>query len=133
MILALGITFKSRFRLAPLYDVISSLPYVKQAKDAKLAMSIDKHYRFDQIQPRHWEAQARTAGYSADRMLAHIRDLLARLPEESVAMIKVFKTEGMHSTELDTLVGLLAERCKALRSLYGSQAMAGNDLRLPGL
>ena len=124
---------KGRFRLAPLYDVISSLPYVTQAKDAKLAMSIDKLYRFDQIQPRHWEAQARAAGYSADRMLAHIRDLLARLPEESVAMIKVFKTEGMHSTELDTLVGLLAERCKALRSLYGSQAMAGNDLRLPGL
>ena len=52
---------KGRFRLAPLYDVISILPYIENRK-AKLAMSIDGYYRFDKIYPRHWEAQARASG-----------------------------------------------------------------------
>lgn len=124
---------RGRFRLAPLYDVISILPYVQQRKDAKLAMSIDRQYRFDKIQPRHWAAQARAAGYTPERMLAHIRDLIARLPDEALSLVKVFEKEGMHSAELDTLVDLFADRCKALSDVFGSEAMAGDDQRLPGL
>ena len=32
---------ETRFRLAPLYDVISILPYVRNRKDAKLTMSVE--------------------------------------------------------------------------------------------
>jgi serine/threonine-protein kinase HipA len=124
---------KGRFRLAPLYDIISILPYLKQRDDAKLAMSVDRRYAFDKILPRHWAAQARTAGYSPDLILAHIRDLIARLPEEAYALSAIFKTEGMHSAELDTLIGLFADRCKSLSAVYGHEVMSGTARRLPGL
>jgi serine/threonine-protein kinase HipA len=123
---------RGRFRLAPLYDVISILPYIKLSKEAKLAMSIDRYYRLDKIYPSHWEAQARNAGYSPDRSLAHIRDLIARLPDEAASLTKIVKSEGMHSAELDKLIGLLAGRCKKLSGAYGSEAMSGES-RLPGI
>jgi serine/threonine-protein kinase HipA len=123
---------RGRFRLAPLYDVISILPYIKHPKEAKLAMSVDRYYRLDKIYPSHWEAQARSAGYSPDRSLAHIRDLIARLPDEVASLTKIFKSEGMHSAELDKLVGLLVGRCKKLSDAYGSEAMSGES-RLPGI
>jgi len=124
---------RGRFRLAPLYDVISILPYVTNRKDAKLAMSIDRRYRFDEIQPRHWEAQARASSYSADRTLAHIRDIIARLPDEATALAKVFKKEGMDSNDLARLIELMISRVAALVGTYGSEAMGSADMRLPGL
>jgi serine/threonine-protein kinase HipA len=119
---------KGRFRLAPLYDIISFLPYLQQRRDTKLAMSIDRQYRFDRLQPRHWEAQARAAGFSADRMLGHIRDILARLPDNAISLVTTFRAEGMHTAELDKLVTLLIERCEVLISLYGCEVMADKKL-----
>lgn len=124
---------QGRFRLAPLYDVISILPYIRHRKEGKLAMSIDGYYVFDDIQPRHWEAQARKSGFNADRAVAHIRDLIARIPDETARMKQIFKKEGMHATELDRLVTLITDRCHALTSSYGSESMATKDQRLPGL
>lgn len=124
---------RGRFRLAPLYDVISILPYVTNRKDAKLAMSIDRRYRFDEIFPRHWEAQARASSFSADRTLAHIRDIIARLPDESTALAKVFKKEGMDSVDLARLIELMISRAADLAGTYGSEAMGSADMRLPGL
>lgn len=123
---------QGRFRLAPLYDVISILPYIRHAKEGKLAMSVDGYYLFERIQPRHWEAQARKSGFNADRTLAHIRDLIARIPDEAADMRRIFKKEGMHTADLDRLVSLITERCKALTATYGSESMEPQDLRLPG-
>jgi serine/threonine-protein kinase HipA len=119
---------KGRFRLAPLYDIISYLPYLQQRKETKLAMSVDRHYRFDRLQPHHWEAQAKAAGFSADRMLGHIRDILAKLPDEAATLVRTFHTEGMHTAELDKLVALLIERCETLVSLYGREVIAEKNL-----
>jgi hypothetical protein len=58
--------------------------------------------------------------------------LIARLPDEAASLTKAFKSEGMHSAELDKLTGLLAGRCKRLRDAYGSEAMSG-EARLPGI
>lgn len=124
---------QGRFRLAPLYDVISILPYVTNRKDAKLAMSVDRRYRLDEIRPRHWEAQARAAGFSPDRMLAHLRDIIARLPDAATSLARQFHKEGMHSPELDILVGLMIDRTKLLIGDYGSEAMDAAEQRLPGL
>ena len=48
-------------------------------------------------------------------------------------MIGNFKTEGMHSPELDKLVSQFDNRCKTLAAVYGSEPMQQTDLRLPGL
>jgi len=46
-------------------------------------MSVDGYYHIDRILPRHWEAQARKCDFDADRAVAHIRDLIARMPGEA--------------------------------------------------
>ena len=54
-----------RFRLAPLYDIVSWLPYSRNKREDKLAMSVDGLYEFDRILPRHWEAEAKRSGYDS--------------------------------------------------------------------
>jgi serine/threonine-protein kinase HipA len=124
---------RGRFRLAPLYDIMSALPYPMQPNDVRLAMSINRQYRLDLIGPRHWEAQARASGYRPDRMLAHIRDFIARLADEAAALAKVFLDEGMYTPELENLVSLFAGRCKKLATTYGSEPMRHSQPLLPGM
>ena len=51
------------FRLAPLYDVISDLPYRrKRGAKSKLAMSIGGTRVINEIMPRHWKRQANQYG-----------------------------------------------------------------------
>lgn len=130
---ALLLAPRGRFRLAPLYDVISILPYLDRRRDGKLAMSIGGHYRLDRIAPRHWERQARDAGYAPDRALAHIRDILARLPDEASALIGEFAKEGLEAEGLAELMDRLNERCVSLRRVYGEENGDPATPRLPGM
>ncbi len=66
---------EGRFSLTPLYDVVSAYPIIgrgrnKLAKqDARMAMAVtgrNKHYRWDQIQRRHWAETARQCGFAAE-------------------------------------------------------------------
>jgi serine/threonine-protein kinase HipA len=110
-----------RFRLAPLYDIISLLPYIKRRKEARLAMSIDGHYQLDEIMPRHWEAAARRSGFRADAAIAHIRDIIARVPDAAATLLAACKKEGIANPELDRLGKLIIERCRSLEKLYGAE------------
>jgi serine/threonine-protein kinase HipA len=122
-----------RYRLAPLYDIASWLPYSQNRRDDRLAMSIDGYYHFDRLLPRHWENQARKVGYDADRALAHIRDLIARVPDESKTLLRICGSEGAATPELKTLVTLLAEHCATLEKSYGSEPMDEKPARVPRL
>lgn len=57
-----------RFRLAPLYDIMSAQPHVDAGQirrnQFKLAMAVgtNRHYVIDDILPRHFEQTARSAG-----------------------------------------------------------------------
>lgn len=72
---------RGRFRLAPLYDILSVAPVVHagrlQRKRYRLAMSIDGHYGIDEIVPRHFEAEGRASGLPKSRAL----ELLAKMTE----------------------------------------------------
>jgi serine/threonine-protein kinase HipA len=63
-----------RFSLTPLYDVISAYPILGRGKNqiapqkAKLAMAVpgkNRHYRWAEIQSRHWMSMAREIGLEA--------------------------------------------------------------------
>jgi serine/threonine-protein kinase HipA len=112
-----------RYRLAPLYDIASWLPYSKDKKADRLAMSVGKKYFIEDILPRHWEEEARNCGYSADRALAHVRDVIARLPDEAAQLFAVCKSEGVPPADLRTLVDLVCARCNELAQQYGSEPM----------
>jgi serine/threonine-protein kinase HipA len=79
---------QGRFRLTPLYDVISAWPITGSrqnqihSKKLKLAMALhDKntHYRVEEIQRRHFNATARACGLGKD-MEAIIGEVVARTP-----------------------------------------------------
>lgn len=79
---------QGRFRLTPLYDVLSAWPVTGgrpnqiHAKKLKLAMAVhgeSKHYRVEEIARRHFNASARQCGLGAD-MEPIIADILTRTP-----------------------------------------------------
>jgi len=60
-----------RFSLTPLYDILSAYPILGSGKNqlapqkAKMAMAVtgkNRHYKWAEIQPRHWLATAGTIG-----------------------------------------------------------------------
>jgi serine/threonine-protein kinase HipA len=124
---------RGRFRLAPLYDIASWLPYSRNRKGDKFAMSVDGYYHFDRIFPRHWEAEAKKCGYDAARALAHIRDILARLPDQATSLLAACRQEGSATPEMQRLVELMIKRARDLAGTYGSEIMRDEEERLPGL
>ncbi len=79
---------QGRYRLTPLYDVISAWPIVGarhdqlHVKKLKLAMAVrgeNKHYRVAEIDRRHFNATARQCGFGRD-MEAVITDVIAATP-----------------------------------------------------
>ncbi|KAB2910731.1 MAG: type II toxin-antitoxin system HipA family toxin [Hyphomicrobiaceae bacterium] len=121
-----------RYRLAPLYDIASWLPYSQNHRDDRLAMSVGGYCHFDRILPRHWRAEVRKSGYDPDRSLMHIRDLLARVPEEARHLLADCEREGAATVELRKLTELIGEHCAVMRKTYGSERMAAGQDRLPG-
>ncbi|WP_199514980.1 type II toxin-antitoxin system HipA family toxin [Nucisporomicrobium flavum] len=84
-------------RLAPLYDLASSLPYDDMyLPRLRLAMKIGSEYRVSAIGARHWRAFAERNELDADRVLDRVADLAERLPDafresardEAVAALK---------------------------------------------
>lgn len=96
-------------------------------------MSIDGHYRFDRIWPSHWEAEARKSGYDGEQALAHVRDILDRLPDEARTLLAICRQEGSATGELDQLFELMVGRCTELARTFGAKPMAAEQKRLPGL
>ncbi|MDQ2668261.1 MAG: type II toxin-antitoxin system HipA family toxin [Gemmatimonadota bacterium] len=72
----------SEHRLAPLYDVISALPYPRLVKGgAKLAMAIGGQRAVASVTGNHWRAAARAAELPADLIIERIKELAERMPE----------------------------------------------------
>lgn len=69
-------------RLAPLYDLISVLPYPDRVsyRRAKLAMRIDREYHLWKIRRRHWEGMAVRCDLDVKPLLARIMELVASVP-----------------------------------------------------
>lgn len=75
-----------RYRLAPLYDVLSAEPSFQEGhirrNQMKLAMAIGdkRHYRLDEIAPRHFVQSAARAGLRPAVILPLFAELAERMP-----------------------------------------------------
>ena len=79
-------------RLAPLYDVISALPYPRLLKGgAKLAMAVGGQRAVASITGDHWRAAARAAELPADLIIERITELGERMP---AALQRVIEQTG---------------------------------------
>lgn len=74
----------SQVRLAPLYDLASSLPYDPsndQSDLHKTAMAIDGERRFGAVTRKNWERFARRVGVDIERLSKRVCDLANDLPD----------------------------------------------------
>jgi len=110
------------FRLSPLYDVISDLPYHRPSRRSALAMTIGGKRIIAHIMPRHWTRQAASVRFSRDVLFAHIRDLIAILPEAAERVSEKCRAQGFESPVVDTLVRAIVRRCKDVARIYGLEA-----------
>ncbi len=88
----------TRVRLAPLYDVASTLPYDdSDGHQLRLAMKVGREYRLRRTDRRSaWEKVAAELGVDAARLLQRVLDLAGKIPaaleqataEEDVARIE---------------------------------------------
>lgn len=113
-----------RFRLTPLYDVMSALPAIGGGpnqwawQDLKLAMALtgkNRHYHMHAVQRRHFNSTARKLGYGADAETL-IQDLVARTPAV-VAQVQRQLPQGFSQQVADKILGGLLEAAKALEAM----------------
>ncbi len=74
----------SHVRLAPLYDLASSLPYDAAGIDSeltRLAMAVGGERRFERITDTHWVRLATRAGLDPQRYVDRVHELARQLPD----------------------------------------------------
>lgn len=81
---------EGRFRLTPLYDVISVWPLIghganqlalEKARMAMAAISKNRHYRWNDIHPRHWPSTAQACGFDASVIQRILEELVEQTPQ----------------------------------------------------
>lgn len=108
-----------RFRMAPLYDVISAQPSIDagqiQQKAAKLAMSVGdgRHYRIGDIVPRHFVESAARGGLGEAVTRALFDDLIATAPD-AIAKVRAALPAHFPVDLLDSVVAGFERRLARL-------------------
>jgi serine/threonine-protein kinase HipA len=102
------------YRLMPLYDVISFLPYHTNKSQLKLAMTVGGRRQTDEIKPQHWERTAERCGYPASKMLQTVRELLETIPGLAVKVRKDCIAAGLDKPFVTKLATLISGHAKEL-------------------
>ena len=100
-----------RFRLTPLYDVISALPYDLNVYN-KLAMSVGRERKYEKIFPSHWRAAARDCRYDDDKAVAHVREYIESVPDAAREILKECRKANLPETVIALLAERVAARCR---------------------
>ncbi|MGQ0799299.1 MAG: HipA domain-containing protein [Pseudomarimonas sp.] len=94
---SLHIDAGGRYRLAPLYDILSAYPVLGHSANqlaperAKMAMAVvskNRHYLWSRILPRHWDAMAKRCGLPEERA----RDLRLELATAAPTLAEAIKS-----------------------------------------
>jgi len=108
---ALLIGSAGRVRLAPLYDLASSLPYDDMhVQKLQLAMKIGPDYRLRDIGEREWRRLAENVRVDSDGLLQRLTDLAARLPSEAETVRDRLRSEGLEHDVIARLCDRLSAR-----------------------
>lgn len=106
-----------RARLAPLYDVASTLPYDFDLKKLRLAMKIGGRYLLDDISLRHWRKLASSVRLDEEQVRTTCLDLAERLPDALLDVIKTARADGLDNAVLRRLSDALVVRAAHCRKL----------------
>lgn len=104
-------------RLAPLYDVASTLLYDFDFKKLRLAMKIGGKYRLDEISLRHWGKLASSLRLDEEEVFARCRDLADRLPDALADVIRAAHRDGLNRRVLKRLADALTGRARQCQKI----------------
>jgi serine/threonine-protein kinase HipA len=98
--------------LAPLYDLISLLPYPQHdsPRRLELAMRVDREYQIWKVRARHWEELARKCGLDVEPAVKRIQQLLRAIPGAVQAVVADLQATDLEDGILETLPGQVIDR-----------------------
>lgn len=107
---------RGQVRLAPLYDIISVLPYPAQyhAPKVRLAMSIGGEYRMHHIRARHWDRLADSIGFDPQQVRQLLGGLISAIPDVVSAIANDAREHDLDGDFVDAFeasVNRNAHRC----------------------
>ena len=97
-------------RLAPLYDLASTLPYDFDLRKLRLAMKIGGKYHLDDIVLRHWSRLATSVRLNEEEVRAKCLDLADRLPDALADVVRKAHADGLDHFVLQRLTDALNAR-----------------------
>lgn len=105
-------------RLAPLYDVTSTLPYksLNQGK-LSLAMKLGNHYRLRDISFHDWAKLAKAVRMDSDRLFGRINAMIDELPGKAMEVLSGARRSQLTHPLLKRLVADLAARAAACKRI----------------
>lgn len=115
---------EGRFRMTPLYDVLSVYPILGRGtgaldpRDARLAMAVagkNRHYKLAEIRRSHWNTMARDCGF-ADGADDLIDALLVRVPE-ALHTVSMQLPDGFPARVRDTVFAGVEAAAKRLAAM----------------
>lgn len=116
-----------RFRLTPMYDVMSGYPVIGRGpnqwdeRQLRLAMALlgkSRHYLMHTVQRRHFNSTARRVGY-AENAEALIQELVERTPA-AVGQVQRELPAGFSQKVADTVLGGLLKAARSLEAMPAS-------------
>jgi serine/threonine-protein kinase HipA len=92
-------------RLAPLYDIVSALPYPKwiHPRKAKLAIRVGREYQIAKISRLHWEDFAQRADLDAGPVVDRVSALISAIPDAAARAVARVRAEGIEHTIVDVM------------------------------
>jgi serine/threonine-protein kinase HipA len=119
---SLLIASRGQTRLAPLYDVASSLPYPQQVypRHATLAMKIGNQYKLAQIGPREWKKAASELRCDEAALRARIVEIATLIPDAVAQIQRDMKNQGITYDVLARLAASMQERCAACAAQFSA-------------
>lgn len=117
---AIIIAPSAQIRLAPLYDLASSLPYPKSISPykARMAMKIGGEYQIRNIQKRHWEACSKELGLRWPIFRGFFRDVSEAALSHASTVQNEISTEGLSNPVIGTIRQNLEERIVTFQKGY---------------
>ena len=101
---------RARARLAPLYDVASTLPYDLDPRKLKMANRIGGKYRLEDISSRHWVRFASEVRLPAAEVLDIGKTMAGTLPEAFTETVDEARADGLDHPILQQMIEAFSER-----------------------
>jgi serine/threonine-protein kinase HipA len=108
-------------RLAPLYDLLSGLPYPQRIpyRKAKLAMRIDREYLIWKIRSRHWDGFAARCDLDPGPVVERVYEVVRAIPDAVRIVGEHARAEGLPDDLVRPLETAIAKHGKHCLTVLG--------------